>query len=847
MGLGLAAAVLAAAVAAEAGFPLGKLPEYEVRFKLTPDSATNAPAAGYAVSLNGSKKSVAAPPGGWSECLRVTDADMDAQASQYPNATTRAWPARIMFSVTPAKGRIAVDVETRVEGRAQASSAELLGGGKLGLAVLRDGNGKGQVMTLGTFNDLYYWAAFQRAAEALPRELRDRIPRRLVVADEYRQGDNDIRAVRRALEGMRTLGVNAIYLIGAGRNGQLVEEAGFPYLAGAVYQPPGFIATETAAIRDAGLKTWAQNIVRQHADAGLDPGRMRLFIMSDEPAWYYPSMYDKVNGNTNLMERFRAYLREQGLKPADLGAGSWEDMRIGGRNDLKGLPERRLAYWSQRFFPHDSALFFARCTGALQSAFEQPGLPVAVNWNFFAGRCYFAGGFGHNPDAKHPDAAMASHDWFEFGRLRGASCLWTEDWFADEQSFQWSYYAEKLWSAAPDGAFGGYIVPRSAGSMPEGLVYKTLALIGHGAKHVKLFAFGPEYEFPENCWSQNSGVYAAMVKALRLAGAAEELLYPGKPVARQVGLLHHLSAQIWDPPGIVDATNTDMNRKCAAYTAEMFDLYLALMHAQVPVEFVSEEDVIAGNIGHLKVLYLTEPNVPEEAQQKLAEWVRQGGVLFTTSQAATLDRYDLPCAVLDPVRGVREEGGGGKVVFGNAWDAGLDERHTGALGAGPCVAARGKLMVKDAEVISAYKNGSPAATRKRHGQGVAIHAGFLPGISYLRTLVPKAGRFPEPGADSAAARAFILAPVEIAGVRRPVEVDRPMVEAPALVSDQGLAVTLLNWSNEAQKSVKLRIRTERPARSVSSALGSKVAHAVAGGCLEATLDVETVDVLLVNY
>jgi hypothetical protein len=61
-----------------------------------------------------------------------------------------------------------------------------------------------------------------------------------------------------------------------------------------------------------------------------------------------------------------------------------------------------------------------------------------VNWNNFQGRFYVPGPLFHNKDKTSPDAAMMHQDWFEFGRMRGCTTLWTEDWFDDSMAPQWS-------------------------------------------------------------------------------------------------------------------------------------------------------------------------------------------------------------------------------------------------------------------------------------------------------------------------------------------------------------------------------------------------------------------------
>ena len=92
---------------------------------------------------------------------------------------------------------------------------------------------------------------------------------------------------------------------------------------------------------------------------------------------------------------------------------------------------------------------------------------------------------------------MLSLDWFEFGRARGATALWTEDWFDDGLASQWGYYGARLRSAsrlAPskDVIHGGYIVPRAGGDLPDGMLMKMLSIVGSGGKAIELYTFGPE-------------------------------------------------------------------------------------------------------------------------------------------------------------------------------------------------------------------------------------------------------------------------------------------------------------------------------------------------------------------
>lgn len=86
--------------------------------------------------------------------------------------------------------------------------------------------------------------------------------------------------------------------------------------------------------------------------------------------------------------------------------------------------------------------------------------------------------------------------------------------------------------------YGGYIVPRSGGQQSDGAVLKAISLVGSGAKALKYFVFGPEYNFPGNCYSEslvgNPDLLQGMAKAHTLIADAEPLLWPAERVRAQV-------------------------------------------------------------------------------------------------------------------------------------------------------------------------------------------------------------------------------------------------------------------------------------------------------------------------
>jgi hypothetical protein len=119
------------------------------------------------------------------------------------------------------------------------------------------------------------------------------------------------------------------------------------------------------------------------------------------------------------------------------------------------------------------------------------------------------------------------------------------------------------------------------------------------------------------------------------------------------------------------------------------------------------------------------------------------------------------------------------------------------------------LTVKGAAVKATFADGTPALIECDVKRGRILRFACFPGICYAHSGL------------AAGWRELIAEPVRQAGVTLPVTVDRPQIEALALYSDLGVAVTLLNWSWSVQSNVTVVVRSERePARVVSARKGA---------------------------
>lgn len=849
------------ALGGQSGLRPGDVPTFQLRARVLKLGGEEPAGKRFSFRFGVPGKTEAAVGNAWSDWLKFELDQVVATLKGYPASYMRGFPVVVRLGVSPAVDPTIVEAELKLDetGETLPLRWELFGG-SAGLLLWRDAEKKPHAATMAEYNQRY-WKVL--ASVQVPEANR---PKHFPIVERFIGGDDDRVAWQQGIEQLARAGFSVIMLPPSKPIRELLLQTGLRRTAWAVYNPPGYAFDYDPKITPAAIQEWADKEAKAYLAAGYAREDMAIFAMSDEPGWYYPAMFKPLVASPVALGRFRAYLQAQSLRPRELGANSWEDLLPIGRSSVllpptpdtqhptaPSLAARRLFYWTMRFFAWDSARHFAVSTRALEEAFW-PGMPIITNWNFFSGRFYVPGPVANNADKGSPDAAMGGHDWFEFGRLRGGTMLWTEDWFPDAMAPQWSFYCAKLRCAAERGGvtFGAYIIPRTAGDRPDGILQKILCVAGSGGKAIKYFVFGPEYNFPGNCYSENARVLPKMAEAHAMIGAAEELLWPGKRPRSEAAILMPRSAQPWDarsipiPNQIQDATNVHLNRSTVDYMAEAYNLYLALQHANIPVDFVDEDDLTRAGLAPYKVLYVTAPNVPEEGQGGIAAWARAGGTLVTVSGAGARGRYDEPCPILAGVAGIEEEPRE-RLLVGNLAALKPVGKVVGADGEAEAIGVRGTLLKYPKAVEARFEDGSPAIVLQRvgfWGRGRAVHFAWMPGLSYARSASGTKDRLPV--GFSEALRRWIAWPAQLAGVRPPVAVDRPMIETPLLLSDKGAALTLLNWTGEAQEDVKLTIRLPFGLRSIESVkLGLLPFQQVPGG-IALSLPLGPADILLVR-
>ena len=710
-----------------------------------------------------------------------------------------------------------------------------LWGNDLGVLVINDIPWQKNIIvtTMLAFNQRQYGPSFASAPGVLEKT------KHFPITDCYTGGDTDYNNAQWGLTQLDRIGFHGLCYDCSGPNrpvAEILKSLGQDLTVGAIPTGTPFAVPGTGGTFNTSVMFgWADKIAQPYRASGWNVSRVSNIAIADEPGWYFPnSSPDKyMNTSTSIyarrvMAEWVAYLQKQTppLTPADFGQASWATVVPSPQrwdwaaNKALPLAKKKLFYWTLKFSVHGSAVAFSRATTALEQAFT-PGVKAFSNFNNFHGRTY-------QPSGGANDGALLGEDMFAFARNRATTLLWTEDWFDDGMSGQWSYYMARFRSAArlaptKDVEIGGYIVGRASSGQEVQL--KALAQVAGGAKSLRYYTFGPEYNFPGNSYTdlppaQLSSFMTGMANTHEMIAKAEDILWTARRSVAQVAILFPQSATYWDLVGVAagggiieDFTNHYLDDRTTDYLAEVWGLWQAMsLYKNIPADFVDEAGLLEPEtLKPFKVLIVTEPDLPTAGATALDEWVQGGGTLITVSNAGTSDQYHDPSTVLAKLSGMASkrnapaEGGlyhGERVYMPSGYVAPIVKN--GTLDAALCpdmtlckFAARGAAgdfvvagdaadVAGGAQVLGTYVNGNPAIKSTVAGKGSYIHFAWLPGLSFSY-----GGGAYQPDQPNAIA-SMLQHMLRAAGVRAPVSVSVDNVEAPMLTGPGGDVVTVLN-------------------------------------------------------
>ncbi len=512
-------------------------------------------------------------------------------------------------------------------------------------------------------------------------------------------------------------------------------------------------------------------------------------------------------------EAYRAFLRARGISPQELGAKSWDQIKpLDLWNRDPNVPKPDLAqpgailaaYYTRVFNNHSTAIMFR----SMRKAFEDANQSKAAA---------LAAGRADAPEARQPwvytfalranTFLMRGHslDFFDFYREADNAFVY-ETSNRDARAWGWDSYlcdVGRVVKANLGHELGIYIKPHRGAP-----IQRALAAASRGFKMIYWYTYGPEYAKGDT-FSSREPVLEATSKAARLLAASEEVLYGAQWVRpAEVAIIKPFSLNALIQGGL--RVKEWAEPLASAAWEDTKWTYSALAHEHIPVDPIDETMVIEQDLSRYKVIYIPSPVLVKKAAEKLEQWVKNGGTLYTNASGLSRDEAGQPLDLLLPVLGLtkrdRPEVWTRTPLYTsvsyndfNPGDVTPLPEGVGIPGLGlakgeplrPVVGREVLHLAPGAEELARFEDGGIAISRNRYGKGSAYVVGFFPGLEYS---APVRQRSYDMQRDlGTAVRQTIARPALEAGIKIPVDPGSPLVEAALVQNGNARAVPLMNW------------------------------------------------------
>ncbi len=579
-------------------------------------------------------------------------------------------------------------------------------------------------------------------------------------------------------------------------------------------------------------------------------------MLMDEPTGQSASFMVQDAG---YRERFREWLKAKSLSPQDLLVTTWDDVRPVAETEREQFPA--LHYYTQLFRTRAIGDFMATQRKIIEDTYGR-SFPTLVN--FSDGAVY------------HANFGGQGVDYFELLDADDQNAIWGEDWANNSSTYQCAAFNVALMQAAGSkrGQTIGHYLIAHAGRTSWDIKTKATGETARGVRMWMNFAYGPNWSSHEggpawrsHLWHAKPELWTANAEITREIGAVEEWLLTARRAPAEVALLYSSSSDIWTM------------QENLAYGFDRMHTWLALTHAQIPVDIVPEREF--DRLDQYKVCYLSGPNLTRAAASKLKDWVESGGTLVLTADAASRDEFNRP---LDTLHAMLPADRTLATTLEPFHSAGrflnfLNSKDTVTWGGETLEVLSVKQSLQPrppAETMATFADGSPAVVRRVADKGQVICCGFLPALSYIKPalvarrpleekldaeaaklkatenhdqpeatnatastvskltnidgIAPEVGELIErshnPWQFPTAIRERILSPVRDMKLTASLTCDTLLVDAVELRCEQGILVALSNHTLKPLPEVELTLRTDQPVVRVDSVRHGAIRFAV---------------------
>ena len=473
----------------------------------------------------------------------------------------------------------------------------------------------------------------------------------------------------------------------------------------------------------------------------------------------------------------------------------------------------------------------------------------------------------------HANYLVSEMHWVRPFKMNAMTMPWSEDyvWQIPEFSVQVVGYmmtAFRCGTKYHNQPIMMYVMPHSPGNTPASFRRAFYTDLAHGMKMANYFAGSPlAVGGTENYIATHDlKMWREVYNVSHEAGLFEDYVMDGTVRNGRVGII--LSS-------VDDVMTHATNSTFAMHNNERKAIYYALRHAQVPVDMLSEDDVIDGLAKDYQVIYVCQQWMHSKALAALQKWVENGGTVVSLAGGGFLDEFNQPNPAANAFYGVQgqELARDPDLVtkyllventpFLTKQDLPLYQpidyvKWTGKapIEQVPVIVWKQKLQAGDGQVLGTFNDGSPAVVRKSHGNGQVVLFGFLPGQAYLKSGLPV--RPADRGSSDAAFTHFL--PTEMdkalrarmvddflpAGFTRPVVCSEDLVETTCIDSAGKLGVPLINYTGQPIAKLTVTVTGLTAAKSVRSIQRGELKPAFQNGNMTVELPLEVADMLLID-
>ena len=489
---------------------------------------------------------------------------------------------------------------------------------------------------------------------------------------------------------------------------------------------------------------------------------------------------------------FRKWAAARGLAPDLFGRKSWDDVRMLTIASLARTPqEARLFYWSRRYNGYLTPRMFTLAAEAIRRAAPNPRMRGFVALSGHA--LYFP--------------SQMPLDMFQLAAGGDALMPGISDWMS-LGSWRWDSHQAVAFSVAPYNA-GARRYGREPISYPMmhcvwPSVFRSYTMLANQVRTISYFNFGPSYAVTEGFWSDSEWAYEAVHLTNNRAALVDDVLASARMRPSRVALLYAMSTEYWDPQ------SSFADRRAS---------FLGLSHGYFQPELVTEEQVAGGALAHYDALYVLDPWVAAAAQERIADWVRGGGLLCAYANALTRNEYNEPHDLLSRLArverkfGPKEERPASPLVSPVRGE--IEFRPHTVVPAGMPAA----VEPNGARVRARYTDGRPAWLERAVGKGKVVYLGHRPGLTYTAKAIRRGG-YHDAWADTG--RASLTLPLYEARVERELVLSQPLVMASALSTDAGTVILLYNMQPTPRAGLQIQLKEPGKPHSVEAFDGARL-------------------------